>query len=289
MADIALFRAKADGRNMYRFFDSAMHGEIQARQALERDLRRAVLQKEFVVHYQPLVNLESGQIIGFEALIRWNHPERGIIDPADFIPFAEETGLIVPIGAWVLREACEEAARWPDDISVAVNLSPVQLREIDLCQTVSNALARSGLAASRLELEITETMMLRNQVVTQETLRKLRALGVRIAMDDFGTGHSSLSTLRTFPIDRIKIDRSFVHDLLSKNDSRAIIQAVVQLASSLGMKTTAEGVETQGESDYLKRAGCTEAQGFLFGKAGPPKYAQALLRSAGQKERSSMA
>ena len=289
VADIALFRAKADGRNMYRFFDSAMHGEIQARQALERDLRRAVLQKEFVVHYQPLVNLDSGQIIGFEALIRWNHPERGIIDPADFIPFAEETGLIVPIGAWVLREACEEAARWPDDISVAVNLSPVQLREIDLCQTVSDALARSGLSAGRLELEITETMLLRNQVVTHETLRQLRALGVRIAMDDFGTGHSSLSTLRTFPIDRIKIDRSFVHDLLSKNDSRAIIQAVVQLASSLGMRTTAEGVETQGESDYLKRAGCTEAQGFLFGKAGPPQYVQALLQPAVQKESSSMA
>jgi EAL domain-containing protein (putative c-di-GMP-specific phosphodiesterase class I) len=189
----------------------------------------------------------------------------------------------------VLREACEEAARWPDDISVAVNLSPVQLREIDLWQTVSDALARSGLSAGRLELEITETMLLRNQVVTHETLRQLRALGVRIAMDDFGTGHSSLSTLRTFPIDRIKIDRSFVHDLLSKNDSRAIIQAVVQLANSLGLRTTAEGVETQGESDYLKRVGCTEAQGFLFGKAGPPQHVQALLRPAGQKERSSMA
>ena len=289
VADIALFRAKADGRNTYRFFDFAMHGQIQARQALERDLRRAVRQNEFVVHYQPLVNLESGQIIGFEALIRWNHPERGIIAPADFIPFAEETGLIVPIGEWVLQEACEEAARWPDGISVAVNLSPVQLREVDLCETVSAALARSGLHASRLELEITETMLLRNQVVTHETLRQLRALGVRIAMDDFGTGHSSLSTLRTFPIDRIKIDRSFVHDLLSKNDSRAIIQAVVQLASSLGMRTTAEGVETQGENDYLKRAGCTEAQGFLFGEAGPPKYVQALLRSAAREEKSSTA
>jgi diguanylate cyclase (GGDEF)-like protein/PAS domain S-box-containing protein len=289
VADIALFRAKADGRNTCRFFDFAMHGQIQARQELELDLRRAVLQNEFVVHYQPLVNLESGQITGFEALIRWNHPERGTIAPADFIPFAEETGLIVPIGEWVLSEACEEAARWPDDISVAVNLSPVQLREVDLCQTVSTALARSGLAASRLELEITETMLLRNQVVTHETMRQLRMLGVRIAMDDFGTGHSSLSTLRTFPIDRIKIDRSFIHDLLAKNDSRAIVQAVVQLASSLGMKTTAEGVETQGESDYLRRAGCTEAQGFLFGEAGPPRYAEALLRSVAQKERSSMA
>ena len=170
-----------------------------------------------------------------------------------------------------------------------MNLSPVQLRELDLCQTVSTALARSGLAASRLELEITETMLLRNQVVTHETLRQLRMLGVRIAMDDFGTGHSSLSTLRTFPIDRIKIDRSFIHDLLAETNSRAIIQAVVQLASSLGMKTTAEGVETQGESDYLRRAGCTEAQGFLFGEAGPPRYAEALLRSAGPKERSTMA
>jgi diguanylate cyclase (GGDEF)-like protein/PAS domain S-box-containing protein len=277
-ADLALLRAKTDGRGTYRFFDSALDGRIQARQALERDLRKALLQDEFVIHYQPLVNVKSEEISGFEALVRWNHPERGMIAPAEFIPFAEETGVIVPIGEWVLRQACKEAAGWPSGVSVAVNLSPVQFRELDLCQAVRDALARSGLSADRLELEITESMLLRNQASTLETLRQLRALGVRIAMDDFGTGHSSLSALRTFPFDKIKIDRCFVHDLLSKHDSRAIIQAVVQLASSLGIKTTAEGVETQGELDYLKRVGCTEAQGYFFSKAVPPKDVYALLK-----------
>jgi diguanylate cyclase (GGDEF)-like protein len=276
-ADLALLRAKTDGGCTYRFFEREMDGRVQARQVLERDLRKALLHDELLIHYQPLVNLESGQIAGFEALVRWNHPERGMIAPAEFIPFAEETGLIVPIGEWVLRQACKEAAGWPSAISVAVNLSPVQFKELDLCQTVSDALARSGLSADRLELEITESMLLRDQVSTLETVRQLRALGVRIAMDDFGTGHSSLSALRNLPFDKIKIDRCFVHDLLSKHDSRAIIQAVVQLASSLGIKTTAEGVETQGELDYLKRVGCTEAQGYFLSKPVPAPAVSALL------------
>jgi EAL domain-containing protein (putative c-di-GMP-specific phosphodiesterase class I) len=244
---------------------------------LERDLRKALLHNEFVMHYQPLVNLQSGQISAFEALLRWDHPERGMIPPADFISFAEETGLIVPIGEWALRQACKEAAKWPGTLSVAVNLSPLQFKELDICQTVTDALVRSGLSADRLELEITETALLRNQESTLENMRRLRELGVRIAIDDFGTGYSSLSTLMSFPFDKIKIDRAFVHDLLSKRESRAVIQAVVQLASSLGLQTTAEGVESQGEFDYVKRVGCTEAQGYLFSKAVPPKDINTLL------------
>jgi diguanylate cyclase (GGDEF)-like protein len=288
-ADLALFRAKENGGSSCRFFEREMDGRIQARQALERDLRKALLHDEFVVHYQPLVNLESKQTSCFEALVRWNHPERGMISPAEFIPFAEETGLIVPIGEWVLRQACKQAAGWPSTVSVAVNLSPVQFRELDLCQTVSDALACSGLPADRLELEITESMLLRNQAATLETVRQLRALGVRIAMDDFGTGHSSLSALRNLPFDKIKIDRCFVHDLLSKHDSRAIIQAVVQLANSLGIKTTAEGIETQGELDYLKRVGCTEGQGYFLSKPVTAQEVAALLEVGKPKAKASAA
>jgi len=197
--------------------------------------------------------------------------------PADFIPLAEETALIVPIGEWVLRRACEEAAKWPSAVRVAVNLSPVQFKTPGLCQAVINALARSGLAGSRLQLEITESVLLLNNESTLETLHQLRALGVRISMDDFGTGYSSLSYLRSFPFDKIKIDRSFVHDLSDNKESRAIIRAVVGLGSSLGMSTTAEGVETREELDYMKRQGCTEAQGYFFSKPCPAKEVNALL------------
>ena len=266
-----------------------MEGRTQARQVLERDLRKALLHDEFVMHYQPSGEFAIRADLGFEALIRWNHPERGMISPADFIPLAEETALIVPIGEWVLRQACKQAAGWPSAVSVAVNLSPVQFRELDLCQTVSDALANSGLSADRLELEITESMLVRNQAATLETVRQLRALGVRIAMDDFGTGHSSLSALRNLPFDKIKIDRCFVHDLLSKHDSRAIIQAVVQLANSLGIKTTAEGIETQGELDYLKRVGCTEGQGYFLSKPVPAQAVPALLEARKPKAEASAA
>jgi diguanylate cyclase (GGDEF)-like protein len=280
-ADLALLRAKADGRGTYRFFDAILDGRIQTRHAMESDLRKALLNDEFVMHYQPLVNLKSGKISALEALIRWNHPERGTLLPVDFIPFAEETAQILPIGEWALRLACKDAASWPGAIGVSVNLSPLQFRELHLYETVIDALAHSGLAAGRLELEITETALLRNQESTLASVRRLRALGVRIAMDDFGAGQSSLRTLSNFPFDRIKIDECFVHDLLSKPDSRVIIQAVAQMASSLGLKTTAEGVETEGELDYLKRVGCTEAQGYLFSKAVPAKEVCTLLELQG--------
>jgi EAL domain-containing protein (putative c-di-GMP-specific phosphodiesterase class I) len=203
--------------------------------------------------------------------------------PAEFIPLAEETALIVPIGDWVLRQACEEATKWPTAVRVAVNLSPVQFKTPGLCGTVMNALARSGLAGDRLQLEITESVLLLNSESTLTTLHQLRALGVCISMDDFGTGYSSLSYLRSFPFDNIKIDRSFVHDLSSNKESRAIIRAVVELGSSLGMSTTAEGIETREELDYMKRIGCTEAQGYLFSKPCPAKDVRALLaKKAGQ-------
>jgi diguanylate cyclase (GGDEF)-like protein len=282
-ADMALYRAKADGRGTYRFFEPEMDARMQARRALELDLRKAFVKGEFEVYYQPLVNMKNELICGFEALIRWNHPERGMISPADFIPLAEETGLIVPIGEWVLRQACEEAAKWPNDISIAVNLSAAQFKTPGLSQTVFNTLAHSGVVADRLELEITESVLLFNSKSTLDTLHQLRALGVRISMDDFGTGYSSLSYLRSFPFDKIKIDQSFVHNLSTNKDSMAIIRAVVGLGNSLGMVTTGEGVETHEELDYLKREGCTEAQGYLFGKARPAKDAAALLAKQAAK------
>ena len=276
-ADMALYRAKTDGRGTYRFFEHEMDARMQARRALELDLRRAVANGEFELYYQPLVDLVTGKISAFEALIRWNHPERGIVLPAEFIPLAEETALIVPIGEWVLRQACDEAAKWPKAVRVAVNLSPVQFKTRGLCQTVINALARSGLEGDRLQLEITESVLLLDNESTLDTLHQLRALGVRISMDDFGTGYSSLSYLRSFPFDKIKIDRSFVHDLSSNKESRAIIRAVVGLGSSLGMSTTAEGVETQDELDYMKRQGCSEAQGYFFSKPCPAEGVFTLL------------
>jgi EAL domain-containing protein (putative c-di-GMP-specific phosphodiesterase class I) len=250
---------------------------MQARRALELDLRKAIANGEFELYYQPLVDLVTEQISGFEALIRWNHPERGLLLPADFIPLAEETALIVPIGEWVLRQACGEAAKWPSAVWVAVNLSAVQFKSHGLSRTVINALAGSGLASGRLQLEITESVLLLNNESTLDTLRQLRALGVRISMDDFGTGYSSLSYLRSFPFDKIKIDRSFVHDLSSNEESRAIVRAVVGLGSSLGMPTTAKGVETREELDYMKRQGCTEAQGYFFSKPCPVKDVYTLL------------
>jgi diguanylate cyclase (GGDEF)-like protein len=267
-ADMALYRAKTDGRGIYRFFEPEMDALMQRRRALELDLRKAVVGGEFELYYQPLVNLEKNAICGFEALLRWNHPERGLIPPLDFIPLAEETELIVPIGEWVLRQACQEAAKWPSDVRVAVNVSSVQFKA-NLALVVTSALARSGLAAHRLELEITESVLLFNSESILATLHQLRALGVRISMDDFGTGYSSLSYLRSFPFDKIKIDRSFVHNLAADEDSMAIIRAVTGLGSSLGMATTGEGVETQDEVDYLKNEGCTEAQGYFFSKPQP--------------------
>jgi EAL domain-containing protein (putative c-di-GMP-specific phosphodiesterase class I) len=249
-----------------------MDQRMQARRSLERDLRNAIGNGEFEVHYQPLVNLERDEICGFEALLRWTHPERGKVAPADFIPLAEETGLIVSIGDWVLRQACAEAASWPDDLKIAVNLSPLQFKSRHLLQTVLTALASSGLSPKRLELEITESAMLQDEDAAFETLNRLHDLGVRIALDDFGTGYSSLSNLRKFSFDKIKIDRSFVSDLSVANvDALAIVRAVAQLGVTLGIATTAEGVETKEQRNSVQAEGCTEMQGYYISPAVPAR------------------
>lgn len=268
-ADMALYRAKGDGRGTYRFFESEMDARMQARRLLELDLRQAVTVNAFELHYQPIIDLTTDEVASFEALIRWRHPERGLVAPADFIPLAEETGLIVPIGEWVLLRACEDAAKWPEHVHVAVNLSPAQFKTAGLSAVVVRALAASGLTPQRLELEITESVLLQDAESTLATLHGLRDLGVRISMDDFGTGYSSLSYLRKFPFDKIKIDQSFIRDLADGGDSLAIVRAVTGLGSSLGITTVAEGVETPEQLKRLKAEGCTRAQGFLFGAAEP--------------------
>jgi diguanylate cyclase (GGDEF)-like protein len=276
-ADMALYRAKADSKGAFRFFESEMDARVQSRRRLEIDLRAALAAEAFEVHYQPLVNLDTGEVRTLEALIRWPHPERGMISPAEFIPVAEETGLISQIGLFVLRRACADAAQWPDDVKVAVNLSPIQFKNGTLLQSVRDALGDAGLSPARLELEITETLLLDKSELVSATLHALRALGVRISMDDFGTGYSSLSYLRSFPFDKIKIDRSFVHDIGKNVDSQAIVRAIVSLGDSLGIKITAEGVETESDLAYLKAEGCTEGQGFLFSKALPQDQILRLL------------
>lgn len=274
-ADLALYRAKADGGGTYRFFELEMDARVQARRALELDLRKAVVNGEFDVCYQPVIDVKTGQICSCESLIRWNHPERRMIPPNEFIPVAEGIGLIVPIGEWMLRQSCAEAARWPEHVAIAVNLSPAQFKNGKLVQTVISALAASGLAANRLELEITERVLLQETDDTVAILNQLHDLGVRITMDDFGTGYSSLSYLRRFPFDKIKIDQSFIHDLPTREDSVAIIRAVVGLSSSLGIRTTAEGVETKEQLARLTSEGCDEVQGFFFS---PPRRADDIER-----------
>jgi predicted signal transduction protein with EAL and GGDEF domain len=265
-ADMAMYRAKTEGRNTYRFFEPAMNLRIQERRRLEQDLRRAVAQGEFELYYQPQRDVKTELVTGCEALLRWNHPTHGMVSPAAFIPLAEEIGVIVPLGAWVIQQACRDAASWPASVSVAVNLSPAQFKGLSLVETVTSALAVAGLPPQRLELEITETALLADNENTIATLDYLRRLGVRIAMDDFGTGYSSLSYLRSFPFDRIKIDRSFVKDLGRRPDCAAIVRAVVGLATALGMTTIAEGVETLEQLKEIREQGCTQAQGFFFGR-----------------------
>jgi diguanylate cyclase (GGDEF)-like protein len=278
-ADLALYRAKSGGRGTLRFFEPEMDAQMQTRRLMESDLRRALVGHEFEVHYQPIVNLQSNEISAFEALIRWQHSERGMVSPAAFIPLAEEIGLIVPLGEWVLRTACSAAARWPDHTKICVNLSPVQFRSRGLVEVVIGALATSGLRPGRLELEITETVLLADTEATLAVLHQLRGLGVRIAMDDFGTGYSSLSYLQTFPFDRIKIDRSFVKGVAEDIGSLNIVRAVAALAKGIGMATTAEGVETQEQLDAVKAEGCTEMQGFLFSRALPSRDIERLFLS----------
>ncbi|UFW75825.1 MULTISPECIES: EAL domain-containing protein [Bradyrhizobium] len=268
-ADLALYRAKADGRGTYRFFETGMDARAQARRLLEMDLRAALQRNEFEVHYQPIRDVATNRVVAFEALLRWSHPQRGLIAPINFIPLAEETGLIIQLGEFVLRSACADAATWPDDIDVAVNLSPVQFKSPNLIASVTAALEEAGLEARRLELEITESVLLQNGEATLTTLHELRAMGVGISLDDFGTGYSSLSYLRSFPFDKIKIDRSFVSELATRADSMAIIRAVTGLGRSLGIVTTAEGVENDAQLELLRREGCTQAQGYLFSKPRP--------------------
>ena len=265
-ADIALYRAKAQGRGTWRLFNPEMDAEIQARRVLEVDLHRALSAGEFHIDYQPLINLATNEVVGMEALVRWMHPERGPIPPAEFIPIAEESGLIVPLGEWVLRRACAEARNWPGTIRLAVNLSPVQFRNRTLVSVVINTLAAERLSAERLELEITEAALMQNEDSVLTMLRQLREMGVRIAMDDFGTGYSSLSYLRKFPLDRIKIDRSFIADSGSNADSAVIVRTISGLGQALGIDTTAEGIETAEQLKFVQQAGCTEGQGYFIGR-----------------------
>jgi diguanylate cyclase (GGDEF)-like protein len=274
-ADLAMYGAKADGRRTYRFFEAGMDLRVTARRTLEVDLRKAIVDGGFEVYYQPLVDLQSNEVIGCEALLRWRHPHRGMISPAEFIPLAEETGLINQLGEWVLTTACAEAASWPEHIKIAVNVSPVQFKTHTLALKVAGALALSGLAPNRLELEITEAVLIRDDESALAMLHQLRAIGVRIALDDFGTGYSSLSYLQRFPFDKIKIDRSFVNDIAEPGGSSYIVQAVVNIAAARHMTTTAEGVETKQQQELLRALGCAEMQGFLFS---PPKPAAEIKR-----------
>ena len=276
-ADLALYKSKEGGRGTFRFFETQMDEQAQERRALEMDMRSGLKNGEFELYFQPLFDLSKNAFCGFEALIRWNHPTRGQISPLDFIPVAEETGLIIPIGEWVIHEGCRHARDWPDNIRVAVNVSTVQFRSPGLVAIVMQALAATGLAPNRLEIEITESIFLDSTDAILDLLHGLRALGVRIALDDFGTGYSSLSYLRSFPFDKIKIDRSFIMELIEDKDAGAVVRAITDLAGALGMETTAEGVEEVGQVEALREHGCTNVQGYLFSKPVAASDALALI------------
>jgi diguanylate cyclase (GGDEF)-like protein len=276
-ADLAMYSAKAAGRRTHRFFEADMDTRAKARRALELDMRQAITEGGFELHYQPIVSLQDNTITGCEALLRWRHPELGMISPVDFIPVAEETGLINQLGEWVLFTACADAATWPDGLKVAINVSPVQFKSSGLALRVVEALGKSGLAPNRLELEITEAVLIRDDDAALAILHQLRAIGVRIALDDFGTGYSSLSYLQRFPFDKIKIDRCFVSDIAEPGVSSCIVQAVVNIAAARDMTTTAEGIETEQQRELLRALGCTEMQGWLFSPAKPAAELKQLL------------
>ena len=280
-ADLAMYAVKAGGRRTYQFFAPEMDSRMKARRALEADLRQALLHGGFEVHYQPVVDLASNLVTGCEALLRWRHPGRGMISPADFIPVAEETGLIIELGEWVLRQACADAVKWPDKIKLAVNVSPLQFKSGTLGLKVATVLAETGLSPDRLELEITEAVLIRDDEEALSVLHQLRHLGVRIALDDFGTGYSSLSYLRRFPFDKVKIDRSFIRDVAEAEGSSPIIEAVVHMAAAGNMTTTAEGVETEEQRDILRKLGCDEMQGYLFSPAVPVERLANLFSGKG--------
>jgi diguanylate cyclase (GGDEF)-like protein len=278
-ADLALYRAKGQGRGDFVFFESEMIASAHNRRVLELELREALMLGQFEAHYQPQINVKTGLVSGAEALIRWRHPLRGLVAPGEFIPIAEEVGLIVPIGEWIMRQACRDAAQWREGLRVAVNLSAAQFRGSRLAEMVISALSAGGLAPGRLELEITESVLLEQTEVTLSTLHQLRKLGVRVSLDDFGTGYSSLSYLRSFPFDKIKIDRSFVREVTASANGAAIVRAIASLGASLGMETTAEGVETEEQLDLIRAEGCTEVQGFYFSPARPVSELADLLGS----------
>jgi diguanylate cyclase (GGDEF)-like protein len=275
-ADLAMYAAKAGGRRTFRFFEATMDESARLRLQMEQDMRRALVEGQFEIYYQPLVDLTNNAMTGCEALLRWHHPERGMIPPLDFIPLAEDTGFINEIGDWVLRTACAEAATWPSHIRLAVNVSPVQLKSHSLSLRIASALAGSGLAPQRLEIEITEAVLIRDDDVALKILHQLHDIGVRIALDDFGTGYSSLSYLKRFPFDKIKIDRCFVSDI-EAGGSLAIVQAVVNIAAASNMTTTAEGVETGEQKTLLRELGCTEMQGYLFSAPKPAAEVRKLF------------
>jgi diguanylate cyclase (GGDEF)-like protein len=276
-ADLALYQAKSEGRNTFRYFRPEMAESVRERQQVITDLRNAIESGELVVHFQPVWNLDDRSIAGFEALVRWQHPVHGLISPGNFIPIAEETGLIIPIGEQVLREACQHAVRWPVPVRVAVNVSARQVRDRAFAVMVVNALAATGLPATRLELEITESVLLQDNEETRATLLQLKSLGIRIAMDDFGTGYSSLSCLRSFPFDKIKIDQSFVKAMSTSGEASSIVSAIIELAGNLNIATTAEGIEDEATLNVLARKGCREGQGFYLGRPHPPSVALQLL------------
>ena len=276
-ADLALYRTKNEGRNSFRFYEVEMDARIEAKRALAMDLRGALAREEFILHFQPIVSAQTLKTVGFETLLRWKHPVHGFISPTIFIPIAEETGNIIPLGEWIIQEACRIAVSWPQDIHVAINISAIQFRHSDLASIVRDALTKNKLKPNRLELEITESVFLEANVAAISLLRQFRAMGVSIALDDFGTGYSSLSYLRKMPFDKIKIDQSFVRDLPHNRGSLAIIRAVMGLGASMGMKITAEGVETREQLACLQKEGCDQVQGFLFSPAEPVEKTFELL------------
>jgi diguanylate cyclase (GGDEF)-like protein len=275
-ADRALYRAKAEGRNTHRFYEAVMDETAEEKRRLELDLRGALGRGEFEVHYQPIVGAADGRASGAEALVRWRHPKRGLVSPADFIPLAEETGLIVPLGEWVLRTACAEAVGWPDEMRVAVNVSAVQFRHAQVAEMVCSALVSSGLPARRLEIEITESVLMQDGADVTDALHRLRAIGVRTSLDDFGTGYSSLSYLRRFPFHKLKVDRSFIQALADPG-TRSIVRAIVSLGHGLGMTVTAEGVETVDQLERVRKEGCNEVQGYLYSKPLPASQFRAFI------------
>lgn len=285
-ADLALYAAKSEGRGAHRFYDASMGRALHSRRSLEADLRQAIEQEALELHYQPIVSARTGQVSAMEALMRWNHPERGLVPPSAFIPIAEATRLVLQLGSWALRRACADAAAWPERVKVAVNLSPAQFVAHDILGDVRRALSESGLAHGRLEVEVTESMLVRDADRSRLLFQELRAIGVRIAMDDFGTGYSSLSQLRDFPFDKVKVDRAFVADLgTGRRGAEAIVRAVTGIAGALGMETVAEGVETREQLKGVVAAGCDHAQGWLFGKAAPLAEATRLLAAIEAKTR----